>query len=390
MRYQNRSSGHPSATIGFAPEEFIGQLTQHLTDALVVPENGRRRSNLLDLTREAIFAVTPDDKICFWNRGAERLYGWSEEEALGKSPTELLKTDLPRPVAQIENILRHETFWDGELKQVTKQGTRVTVSSRWALWRDEADQCRGRFQFDTDITRRKQIENELRVLSGRLLSLRDEERRRVARDLHDSVGQMLAGATMNLAMVQQRLAGVAEPATLQFLGDLASLLDQSVKEIRTMSYLLHPPLLDEVGLPSALQWYVSGFCSRSQIKVELEVPQDLGRFRSDLELALFRIVQEALTNVHRHSGSATAKITISRSPSQIRLKVEDQGKGMPLPISDNQESPLLGVGISGMRERVRNLGGQIQIRSGNSGTAVEVCFPMQESAMSSRDAAVGQ
>ena len=342
---------------------------------------GKNRTELLDLSREAILVINHEHKVVFWNRGAEQLYGWSAQEAIGRSPLELLKTELPRPLAQIENILRSELYWDCELKQTTKEGKRITVASRWARW-EEHGQHRGLFQLDMDITRRKQIENELRILSGRLLSLRDEERRRLARDLHDSVGQMLAGAGMNLAMVQRRLPN-AETATQQLLTDLGLLIEQSVKEVRTLSYLLHPPLLDEVGLPSALEWYVSGFCSRSQIKVELEIAPDLGRFRNELELAVFRIVQETLTNVHRHSGSATAKITLSRSASQVRLRVGDQGKGMSLPVpGEAEERPLLGVGISGIRERVRNLGGQMQIRSGSSGTVVEVLFPIEESSAS--------
>jgi len=340
---------------------------------------GGQGSDLLNLVREAIFVLNNEGTIVFWNRGAEQLYGWSSSEAIGRSPIELLKTELPRPLTQIENILRSDLYWDCELRQTTKQEQRVTVASRWALWRDDADRICGRFQLDTDITRRKQIENELRVLSGRLLSLRDEERRRLARDLHDSVGQLLAGAAMNLTMVERKLS-FTDPASLQWLKNLGSLLEQSVKEVRTMSYLLHPPLLDEVGLPSALEWYVSGFSERSQIKVALELPENLGRLRHDVELALFRIVQEALTNVHRHSESPTAKVTLSKTPGQVRLKVEDRGKGMEMPLDhgDNEERPVLGVGISGMRERVRNLGGQMQLRSGSWGTELEILLPIAE------------
>ena len=368
----------------FAFEKPQAQVAQKLERLMRSPNKGNNRAELIDLSREAIFALDDTGKISFWNRGAEQLYGWSAQEAAGRSPVELLKTELPRPLAQIENILRSEPYWDCELKQTTRQGKRITVASRWALW-EEKGQHRGMFQLDMDITRRKQIENELRILSGRLLSLRDEERRRLARDLHDSVGQMLAGAGMNLAMVQRRLSN-AEPATNRLLQDLGLLIEQSVKEVRTLSYLLHPPLLDEVGLPSALEWYVSGFAARSQIKVELNVAPNLGRFRNEIELAVFRIVQETLTNVHRHSGSATASITLSRSPSQVRLKVEDQGKGMSLPVPGEatEDRPPLGVGISGIRERVRNLGGQMQIRTGSSGTVVEVLFPVEEASASAQ------
>lgn len=366
-------------------------LKLHAADPVKAFQGSGGWAELLELTREAILAVGDDGRIVFWNRGAQQLYGWSEQEAMGQSPVELLKTELPRPVAQIENILCREKYWDWELKQVTKPGTRITVASRWALWLDNQGQSCGRLQLDTDVTRHKQIEKELRVLSGRLLSLRDEERRRVARDLHDSIGQMLAGASMNLSMLRRRLSHL-DPFSTQLLQDLESLLERSVKEVRTVSYLLHPPLLDEAGLPSALEWYIAGFAVRSQIKVELELAPNLGRFRHEVELALFRIVQETLTNVHRHSGSATAKISVSRSSSQVRMKVEDQGKGMSLPVpdNDNEQHPLVGVGISGMRERVRNLGGQMQIRSGTWGTVVEVLFPIEETAASAQVASVVQ
>jgi PAS domain S-box-containing protein len=366
-----------SSAAAVQAENFLGGPELMFLDPLAA--TGGQGSDLLNLVREAIFVLNKEGTIVFWNRGAEKLYGWSPAEAIGRSPIELLKTELPRPLTQIENILRSDLHWDCELRQTTKQEQRVTVASRWALWRDEADHICGRFQLDTDITRRKQIENELRVLSGRLLSLRDEERRRLARDLHDSVGQLLAGAAMNLTMVERKLS-LTDPASLQWLKNLGSLLEQSVKEVRTMSYLLHPPLLDEVGLPSALEWYISGFSERSQIKVALELPENLGRLRHDVELALFRIVQEALTNVHRHSESPTAKVTLSKTPGQVRLKVEDRGKGMEMPLNhgDNDERPVLGVGISGMRERVRNLGGQMQLRSGSWGTQLEILLPIAE------------
>jgi PAS domain S-box-containing protein len=334
---------------------------------------------LLDLSREAILVVNRDEKVIFWSLGAERLYEWTAHEAIGATPLELLQTELPRPLLQIKNILQQEEHWDCELRQKTKAGDSVTVATRWAQWRGQSGEVLGRFQLDTDITRRKQAEDELRILSGHLLTLRDEERRRLARDLHDSVGQLLAGATMNVSI----LAGQFPPEdgrTGELLAEVSKLLEQSVREIRTISYLLHPPLLDEIGLLSALRWYVSGFSERSQIQVELEIPEDLGRFRRELELAVFRIVQETLTNVHRHSGSASAKITLARQPRQLRIKVEDCGRGMAVPLNNagGNKRNTPGVGISGIRERVRQLGGQMQIRSGTSGTTVEILFPIQE------------
>jgi PAS domain S-box-containing protein len=350
----------------------------------------RQCGKLLDLSREAILVVDREEKIIFWSTGAERLYGWTSAQALGAAPLELLKTDLPRPFAQIQNILQNEEHWDCELRQSGKAGDRLTVATRWARWRDEFGQVLGRFQLDTDITRRKQAEEELRILSGHLLTLRDEERRRLARDLHDSVGQLLAGATMNVSILSSQ-SPAKDPKTASLFAEISKLLEQSVKEIRTISYLLHPPLLDEIGLLSALRWYVAGFAERSQIKVELEIPEDLGRFRRELELAVFRIVQETLTNVHRHSGSESAKITLTRNARQLRMKVEDKGHGMasPLNIEGGKRRNAPGVGISGIRERVRQLGGQMQIRSGVTGTVVEILFPVEDGVLSSLGALNG-
>jgi len=361
-------------------EDLRLPVTPSLESEVQLAEELRQKTELLKLSREAVLVVDLSDKIAFWSDGAEQLYGWKRAEALGKSPLELLQTQLPRPEAQIETILRREPHWEGELKQTTRYGARISVSSRWALWRDLSGRTLGRFQLDSDITRRKNVEQELRVLSGRLLTIRDEERRRWARELHDSVGQLLVGITMNLSILQRQLDG-AGPIDAKFLSESMHLTNEALQEIRTLSYLLHPPMLDEVGLASALRWFASGFSKRSQIEIDLEIPESLGRFPRDLEIAAFRIVQETLTNVHRHSGSSTAKINIWRSTNQLRLKVEDQGKGMILPAfgKDDRENAILGVGISGIRERVRQLGGQMQIRSGEWGTAVEVVFPLEES-----------
>ena len=361
-------------------EDLRLPVTPSLESEVQLAEELRQKTELLKLSREAVLVVDLSDKIAFWSDGAEQLYGWKRAEALGKSPLELLQTQLPRPVAQIETILRREPHWEGELKQTTRYGARISVSSRWALWRDLSGRTLGRFQLDSDITRRKNVEQELRVLSGRLLTIRDEERRRWARELHDSVGQLLVGITMNLSILQRQLDG-AGPIDGKFLSESMHLTNEALQVIRTLSYLLHPPMLDEVGLASALRWFASGFSKRSQIEIDLEIPESLGRFPRDLEIAAFRIVQETLTNVHRHSGSSTAKINIWRSTNQLRLKVEDQGKGMILPAfgKDDRENAILGVGISGIRERVRQLGGQMQIRSGEWGTALEVVFPLEES-----------
>ena len=228
-----------------------------------------------------------------------------------------------------------------------------------------------------DITERQRAEEALHRLSGRLIQLQDEERRRIARELHDSTAQSLAALSMNLEAFDSSLAFT--PAQRQSLAESASLATQCLREIRTLSYLLHPPQPDDFGLPSALTWYVAGFTKRSGIQVRLEVPADLPRLPQDVEMTLFRLVQECLSNIHRHSGSSTADIRIDLEAQQVRLLVQDQGRGIPASILDHLNDSLadLGVGIAGMRERVRQLGGRLEIQSHGQGTTVKARLPLR-------------
>ncbi len=217
----------------------------------------------------------------------------------------------------------------------------------------------------------------LRELSARLLQLQDDERRRFARELHDSVGQMLAALTMNLSADIERLTKTASSLT-----NSEALVQEMSKEVRTISHLLHPPLLDEAGLSSALRWYIDGFAERSKIKVDLEFPDDFGRLPRELEITIFRTVQECLTNIHRHSGSPIAKIRITRSGSRVRAEVEDRGKGIPLEKRIGMESAgTPGVGIRGMRERIRQLGGSLEINSDGKGTVIVARLPIADTSV---------
>jgi signal transduction histidine kinase len=203
-------------------------------------------------------------------------------------------------------------------------------------------------------------------LTARLLHLQDEERRRIARELHDSVGQSLAALSMNLSSLGRDIERIAKSAST--VADSAALVNEMSTDIRTISYLLHPPLLDEAGLASALRWYIQGFTERSGIKVDLKLAEDFDRLPRDLETAIFRLVQECLTNIHRHSESPIATITITRFESEVQVEVVDQGTGIP----PEKKSGLLsegtpGVGIRGMRERLRQLGGTLEIDSNGNG-----------------------
>lgn len=219
------------------------------------------------------------------------------------------------------------------------------------------------------------VNGRLRELTARLLQLQDDERRRFARELHDSVGQTLAALSMNLAVVHNDIDQMMKTAST--LADSETLVQEMSKEIRTISHLLHPPLLDEAGLLSALRWYVEGFAQRSNVEVVLDIDEDFGRLPLELETAIFRIVQECLTNIHRHSGSSAAKIRVARTTGEVRVEVADSGKG----ISKEKQQELTtsgapGVGIAGMRERLRQLGGSLEIKSNDRGTLVVVRLPI--------------
>lgn len=231
------------------------------------------------------------------------------------------------------------------------------------------------FLLNRELAARQQAEMALRSLSARLLELQDAERRRIARDLHDSLGQYLAGAKMTLEVVARSLPPNA------LLADSINILDKAIIETRTISHLLHPPLLDEVGFASAAKWYVQGFSERSGISVALNLPDHLGRLPALVELTLFRVLQESLTNIHRHSRSPEAQITVSWLPGGIEIEVRDRGKGMSPEVLENflANDGSVGIGLAGMRERVRDLGGSIEIRSDESGTLITASLPAARS-----------
>ena len=216
---------------------------------------------------------------------------------------------------------------------------------------------------------------ELQTLSQRLLKVQDEERRKLSRDLHDSTGQTLAALKMSVTLLQEHCKQI--PSAMVLAAEVAGLADQAIDEIRTMSYLLHPPLLDEVGFACAAEWYVEGFAKRTGVKVKLDLATSAERLPGGIEIALFRVLQESLTNVHRHSGASQVSVCFQHQPERIVLEIRDNGCGIPAErlLRLRETSAETGVGLAGMRERMHELNGKLEIESDGHGTTMRAIVP---------------
>jgi signal transduction histidine kinase len=237
---------------------------------------------------------------------------------------------------------------------------------------------RGCVEVLRDVTDRQRAEDSHRRLSAQLLRAQDDERRRIALELHDSTAQNLAALAMNLARMNLE-TGSLDPQTREVLSESIQLANRCMQEIRDFSYLLYPPTLDEYGLASALQWFAEGFARRSGIRVDLDLPEGLRRLPKDAETALFRVVQECLTNVQRHSGSPLVRIRMVQEPEALFLEVADEGRGLPPPAQEiGQAASRVGLGLMGMKERMRHLGGHFEIKSDSVGATIRVSLPLRE------------
>jgi PAS domain S-box-containing protein len=255
----------------------------------------------------------------------------------------------------------------GEIEGILFQGIDVT------------EEVLARTQLEKRVSERttelKRAEGNLRALNQELMLAQDEERRRLALELHDSVGQSVAALQWKLVSAQENVYDSGE-AIAGYIAACLGLAEDISKEIRTISHLLHPPLLDEAGLSRALHLYIEGMKERSGLTVFLEIDPDLGRFPQDLEMTVFRIVQEALTNIRRHARTSEAFVRIYLESTSLRVEIEDRGQGIPNFASLNEQK--MGIGLTGMQERVRNLSGQFEVRSGKKGTIVKATFPMPD------------
>ena len=373
-------------------------------------------ASIVDSSSDAIVSKTLDGVITSWNTGAERLFGYTANEAIGQHISMVIPLDRRDEETSILMRLRQgEGIEHFDTIRLRKDGTAIEVSLSISPVRDAAGKVIGASKIARDISGRKRVERELndsehrfrtladaldtqvqfrtqelrrrneevlrqsdqlRDLSGRLMRMQDEERRHIARELHDSAGQNLAALGMNLVRLEDDAKH--DPARLsKSIKEAQDLIRILIKEIRTTSYLLHPPMLDEIGLSSALRWYADGLSERSGLSIELNIPDNFERLTPEMELAIFRLVQECLTNIHRHSGSKTAVIRIARENDKIHAEVRDQGKGMSQERLAEIQSQGVGVGIRGMRERVRQAQGELSVDSNALGTKITAIFPIK-------------
>jgi PAS domain S-box-containing protein len=386
-----RSDGTPAYTFG---------VVEDISDRKRSEEEVRLGHERLALAMAAAHAGTFDWDVPThhnrWSPELERLYGLRPGEF--DSTYESWASFVVREDRPVVELALKEAFHTGDFRtefriQRPNDGQIRWITARATVLRDNLGRPARILGINVDITERKEAEEALRrshedleiqvearttalrSLSSHLLRAQDDERRRIARELHDSLGQYLAAIKMNLDLMSD-----SAPVPAATLAELRELAQQSLTETRTLSHLLHPPLLDEAGFASAASWYVGGFSQRSGVKVEFHIPAQLQRLPSRVETVLFRILQEALTNIHRHSGSTTAEIILTVAHGEVSMRIADSGRGIPpeMLARFQRNGTGSGIGLAGMRERVKELGGDLKIASSSSGTTLTVCLPTVE------------
>ena len=325
-----------------------------------------------------VFMKDEEGRYVFWNKKVKELAGSKPEDLLGKTPLDW----APGEVGE----LMHERdlaalSCSGPIEQIEIIPSQKNSSVELLMVRFPFQDPSGRRLLGgvgVDITAQRRAEASLRQLTARLLKLQDEERRRIARDLHDSTAQTLTALALDLALLQIEKETSENPRMRKLLAESVELAERASGEIRNLSHLLHPPDLDKVGLMAAIRWHSRRMSEMSGIHITLDLPAGLERLPEDIEIALFRIVQESLENVRRHSGSSVARVRLTRQDEKIVLEIEDQGHGASAGVLSSADHNVagLGVGVAGMRERMRQLGGQLAIESSRRGTTVTATVPV--------------
>jgi PAS domain S-box-containing protein len=328
-----------------------------------------------------VFIEDKRGRYVFLNRTVEDVYGLQPGELLGKTPLDWLPGEAGRLLHQHDR----DAFSAGEsTEQIETIRAREGAPHEWLVVRFPFRNALGEPLLGgvgIDITEQRRAETALRELSARILKLQDEERGRIARELHDSTSQTLTALGLNLGLVATLRE--KEEDISKVLQECGSLAHRAADEIRNLSHLLYPPDLDRVGLIAAIRWYSCQFAETSGIRIDLDLPAEWKTISQDVRIALFRVFQESLANVRRHSGSLAARVRLRRGEDHMILEVKDKGRGLPSTLKDNVHGVLLvGVGILGMRERLRQLGGRLEIISGSKGTTVRATVPLKGPAQS--------
>lgn len=351
-------------------------------------DSSRLLATIVECSDDAIISKNLNGVISSWNKSAERIFGYKAVEAIGQHITLIVPPNrLEEEKGIIESLRRGERVDHFETVRQRKDGTKLDISLTISPVRDSTGRVVGASKVARDISEQKRVDGIAKIAerTAYLLQVQDEEKRRIARELHDGVGQLLAAVGMNIGQVLREKEKLSEPAA-RSAQEISTLLARASDEIRTASYLLHPPLLDEMGLPTVLEWFANGFADRSKIKVSVGISPDLPRLSPNCELGLFRIAQECLTNIHRHSSSLTASVELSRAGGNIELKVSDQGKGIKQELQAQINSGLGGgVGFRGMQERVRLIGGNLLIHSVGQGTSIVITLPLNQKTLAAGD-----
>ena len=332
---------------------------------------------LLDAIPQQIWSGPADGTLDYCNARWRSDMGLGLKELQGDGWQSILHPDDRESVLKAWHMsVANGTPYEQEERHRGPDGQYRWFLSRGVPLRDDDGRIFRWYGTNTDIEDREQTEEKLLHLSGQLLRSQDEERRRIARDLHDSTGQNLVALATMLGQLSNSVPSVGGKSRA-LLSECAALTDQCIREVRTLSYLLHPPLLDQAGLEDAIREYVTGFTKRSGIRVELQMSPRLGRMARDIELALFRVVQESLTNIQRHSGSQKARIRLHRN-SHLTLEISDPGRGVSAGGKKGKQAARfeVGVGMLSMQERVKLIGGRLDITCTNSGTTVHVTVPL--------------
>jgi PAS domain S-box-containing protein len=384
---------------------YLQQRSEALEAEISLRESETRFHLLVEAVQDyAIFMLDTEGRVMTWNVGAERIKGYKASEIIGRHfscfyPEEDVISDKPQLGLE---IAAREGRFETEGWRLRKDGSKFWANVIITALKNNAGGLFGFTKVTRDFTEKmladkalrdsqlqlQESEKSLRDLSLHLLRTQDEERRRIGRELHDSVGQNLSFMKMKLDSMKSLTGDGKIDDIQQHLAEFGRIVEDAVTEVRTISYLLYPPMLEELGLKSAISWYVDGFTKRSGIQTRLDVSCDLGRLPRDAEMAMFRILQESLTNIHRHSGSRTATVRLLLREARLILEITDQGKGIPsanLEESGEDWTGALGVGLRGMHERMRQLGGKLELQSTSTGTTIVAEVPIETPA--SADAA---